>query len=238
MNLVPNNLPNSCIDCAEISNSAFEILSENEIREISKYKTCFQFKKGQILFNEGSMLNGVFCINKGKVKLYKLGIDGKEQIIDISKEGSLLGFRMLLAEVTSKVTAETLENSSICFIPKTPFLNLLSTNIKFQGALLKIACQELGIMTDSITNFAQKPVRERLASILLVLMGTYRPKNHIGGNIEINLSREDLANIIGTATETTIRVLRELNTQNLIKIRGRKISIIDEKGLISIARNS
>ena len=154
--IIPNINPSICQECDEISNAAFRFLSGDEIHEIHGSKSCFLLKKNQVIFNEGYKLNGVFCINKGKVKLYKLGIDGKEQIIDIAKEGSLLGFRMMIAEEPSKVSAETLESASICFIPKTPFLSLLSNNIKFQGALLKIACQELGVMTDSITNFAQK----------------------------------------------------------------------------------
>ena len=93
-------------------------------------------------------------------------------------------------------------------------------------------------MTDSITNFAQKPVRERLAGILLVLMGTYGNNNSPGLQVEINLSREDLANIIGTATETAIRVLREFKEDGLIGIQGRKIRVIDFKQLQLIAREN
>jgi len=238
MSIIPNIKPNICHECDEISNSSFRLLSEDETQAIARSKTCFLLKKNQVIFTEGSRLNGVFCINKGKVKLYKLGIDGKEQIIDISKEGSLLGFRMLLAEEPSKVSAETLESTSICFIPKKPFLSLLSNNIKFQGALLKIACQELGVMTDSITNFAQKPVRERLAGILLVLMKTYGTESSLDFPVEINLSRDDLANIIGTATETAIRILREFKDDGLIQAKGRKITVLEPKKLMVVARTS
>ena len=93
-------------------------------------------------------------------------------------------------------------------------------------------------MTDSITNFAQKPVRERLAGILLVLMKTYGTESSLDFPVEINLSRDDLANIIGTATETAIRILREFKDDGLIQAKGRKITVLEPKKLMVVARTS
>lgn len=220
---------------AGIKNPCFGLLSTDEKEYVNQAKTEKTLKSGHELFGEDATLKGVYCVNKGKVKIYKLGNDGKEQIIDIAKESALLGFRTMLAENPSKVTAETLEECSITFIPRECFMSLLSSNSKFQGALLKLACQELGVLTDSITNYAQQPVRERLAGMLLVLMGTYKKEEQDPDTVEINLSREDLANIIGTATETTIRILREFKKKELINIKGRKITILNSHELMKIA---
>jgi CRP/FNR family transcriptional regulator len=114
-------------------------------------------------------------------------------------------------------------------------LNLLSENQDFNQKLLQAVCRELGVMADSLTNLAQKSVRERLAITLLMLKDTYG----IDGNsepVEINLTREDLANIVGTATETLIRLLHDFKEENLITTKGRKITVTDAKGLVKAAR--
>ena len=175
---------------------------------------------------------GVFCINRGKVKIYKLGIDGKEQIIRIAKEGNLLGYRAMIGEDVYPVSAETLEESVICFIPKRDFIKVLHETPILHERLLKEACRELGLMTESMTNLAQKSVSERLAIALLMLKNTYGMDGAENAPVVINLTREDLANIVGTATETLIRLLHDFKADKLIETDGRKIKAIDTEGLI------
>ncbi|MEO0332629.1 MAG: Crp/Fnr family transcriptional regulator, partial [Bacteroidota bacterium] len=172
---------------------------------------------------------------QGKVKIYKLGYDGKEQITTIAREGGLLGYKALIAEDTYSVSAETLEDCTICFLPKSSFLQSLQESSSFSERIMKQVCHELGVMTENLTNQAQRPVRERLAITLLKLRDTYGLDAHEDGPIEINLTRDDLANMVGTATETLIRLLHEFKKDEYITTKGRKIRIEDPTGLSQAA---
>lgn len=225
----------SCAECRSRSNSLFGPLCAHELSHVSEAKSCTYYKKGQVLFHEGTRPLGVFCINSGKVKVYRRGADGKEQIMKISKEGDVLGYKAMISEEHYPVTAETLDDCTICFVPKNDFLSLLSENPGFNKRLLQAVCHELGIMSEKLTNIAQKSVRERLAISLLSLKDTYGIEGETEEPVEINLTREDLANIVGTATETLIRLLHDFKEEKLITTKGRKIKVKDVKGLIKAA---
>jgi CRP/FNR family transcriptional regulator len=218
----------SCITCIRRKDNLLSGLVENEVSHIEDHKTCNYYKKNQSLFVEGSYPRGVFCINEGKVKIFKRGDEGKEQIIQIAKGGELVGFRAMFSEDFYKVSAETLEECNICFIRKEDFLLMMDTNPMLRNGILKEISTELADQADFITNMAQKSVRERLAFSLLMLMDIYE-------NEPINLSREDMANFVGTATETLIRLLREFKTEGLIEIQTRKITVLARKKLLDIA---
>jgi len=225
-----------CENCAVKDISKFRVLNEEGAKSLSYHKTCTRYRKGQVLFHEGTRPLGVFCINGGKVKIYRTGYDGKEQIIHIGKGGDLLGYKALISEEVYPVTAETLEECDICFIPKSEFVHLMDENSKLGKLLLREACHELSEMTELVTNLAQKPVRERLAVALLMLKETYGLDGRSESErIEINLTREDLANIIGTATETLIRLLHDFKEEKIIETQGRKIRVIDDKLLEKVA---
>lgn len=221
-----------CEHCDLRQKSMFGVLCQHEQHNMNMIKTCKTYPKGQLLFHEGSWPLGVYCINKGKVKIYRIGYDGKEQIVHIAKEGGLLGYRTMISEEEYAVSAEALEDVNVCFVPKNEFLELVKENPDLQHNLLKAACSELGIMTESLTNLAQKTVRERTATTLLMLKDTYGQEGYEDGPVEINLSREDLANIVGTATETLIRQLKDFKKEGLIETEGRKVKVTDAKGLI------
>jgi len=225
----------SCSDCKSKNKSLFGVLCSHELSLISDAKSCTNYKKGQVLFHEGTRPLGVFCINTGKVKVYRVGADGKEQIMKVTKEGDVLGYKAMISEEHYPVTAETLEDCTICFVPKNDFLSLLTENPGFNKKLLQTVCQELGIMSEKLTNLAQKSVRERLAITLLMLKETYGMEGEENESVEINLTREDLANIVGTATETLIRLLHDFKEENLISTKGRKINVENSKGLIKAA---
>ncbi|MFT6323462.1 MAG: CRP/FNR family transcriptional regulator, partial [Halieaceae bacterium] len=175
-----------------------------------------------------------FCVNKGKLKVYKTGDDGKDQIIQISRPGDLLGYRAMIGEDLYPVTAEALEDVQVCFVPKTEFVRLLDSSKEFSNLLLKEACHELSKMTEMLTNLAQKTVRERLAVSLLMLNDVYKENKNEEDFAEINLTREDLANIVGTATETIIRLLHDFKEEKLIKTNGRKIMVLEPDNLVKV----
>ncbi|MCC5930845.1 MAG: Crp/Fnr family transcriptional regulator [Cyclobacteriaceae bacterium] len=210
----------------------FNDLTNDELDQLSQHKTCIRYKKGQTLFYEGTRPMGLFCINSGKVKVYKISSEGKEQILNLSKPGDFLGYRALISEEFYNASATVIEEGAICYIPKSDFLGILHSNPLFFNKMMKRICQELGLMEDKLVTIAQKSVRERLAATLLMLKETYGMEGVDSNLIDIALSREDLANIIGTATETVIRLLSDFKNQQLISLQGKKIKVLNPKGLI------
>jgi len=236
--MLRNRIELDCQECSIRNDSAFGGLCSHSISAINGHKSSNIHRKGQILFHEGTRPLGVYCVNKGKIKLYKLGNEGKEQIIQIAKEGELLGYRSMISEELYPVSAETLEECHVCFVPKHDFLQMLVSNQELYAKLFKHACHELGIMTQNVTNLAQKTVRERLAITFIMLKETYGKDINESNKTVINLTREDLANIVGTATETLIRLLHDFKEDNIISTKGRKIIIENEDELIHIANLS
>lgn len=225
--------PAFCPHCQTPYTGIYTEFSPADAERLSAHQSCELYKKGSSFFHEGSRPNGVFFIHRGKVKIYKHG-DGREQIIKIAKEGELLGYRALLAEEQFPVSAKTLEDCRLCFIPKPVFLETVQTSPAFAQKMLKEACRELDIMTEVLTHMAQKTVRERLALTLALLSETYSEPNQ--NESIINLKREDLAGLVGTATETLIRLLHEFKEEKLIAIDGRKITVKNLAGLRKFAK--
>ena len=220
--------------CMNIKSAVWNSLSVAELQKIDAQKSCHVLKKGSIFLQEGSYPLGVYCIKSGKVKIYKHG-DGRDQIIKIVGAGELLGYKALLAEESYPVSAEALEDLHLCFIPKAVFLETLYSSTSFSQKILKMACKELEVMTSNITNMAQKTVRERAAATLLLLNQTYGSEGMEMGSSQINLRREDIASIVGTATETLIRLLADFKQEKLIHIEGRKVIVQNVNGLKKVA---
>jgi|UniRef100_UPI00404AFFB5 CRP/FNR family transcriptional regulator, polysaccharide utilization system transcription regulator len=218
----------SCASCSVRESGIFSAIHGNDVSEFDVHKSCHFYKKNQSLFVEGSFPRGVFCINHGKVKIYALGDEGKEQIVHIAREGEVVGFRSMLSGEPYRLSASTLEDANICFVAKDDFLNMLDTNVVMRNSVLKELSKELGERAIFITNLAQKSVRERLAYSLLLLQDVY-------GEEPINLTREDLANFVGTATETLIRLLKDFKDEYLIDVQTRKVFITNKEALLQLA---
>jgi CRP/FNR family transcriptional regulator len=214
----------------------FATLVGDDLEQVNTTKTCTRYRKGQVLFHEGTRPMGVFCVNSGHVKVYRIGIDGKEQIIKVSAAGDLLGYKSLISEQLYHLSAEALDDCVVCFIPKEDFLALIKPGTRFYFDLLKAVCDETAEMAAKMTQLAQQSVRQRLALTLLMLKDTYGLEQQESGEVEINLSREDLANIVGTATESLIRLLNDFKREGFIETAGRKIRVLQPKSLIMAAQ--
>ncbi len=223
----------SCDDCVINSISVFNKLTVDELNLLNFEKVCQIYKKGTIIYNEGSRISGCFCIHGGIIKLYKTGFEGREHIIRFAKKGEIIGYRSLLSNDFACHTAKVLEDSQVCYIPGDTLFKLLESNPKFSLEMLKLACVELGEANAFITDIAQKTVRERLAEVLLILKDSFGLDEE--KNLQIVLTREELGNIIGTATESVIRLLSEFKDNNWIEINGRKIKILDVKAIQKVA---
>ncbi|NOZ47148.1 MAG: Crp/Fnr family transcriptional regulator [Chlorobi bacterium] len=226
------NIPEipGCINCISNFKSVFKNLSEDEINKLSFDKGCDQYKRGTIIYNEGSRMTGCYCVNDGIIKLYKTGVEGKEQIIRFAKKGDIIGFRSVLSNEAACTSAKVIDDAMLCFIPSVTFFELVENNAKFSMELMQMTCRELGEANSYITDIAQKTVRERLAEILIHLKNDFGLDNE--GVLQISLTREELANIVGTATESVIRLLSEFKSDALIDLNGRKIKLLNIPKLI------
>jgi CRP-like cAMP-binding protein len=222
-----------CEKCALVTGSVFQHLTAEETEILNFAKECREYRRGDILYNEGSRINGFYCISCGIIKVYKTGFDGKEQIIRFAKSGDIIAYRSVLSNEVACTSAKVIEECKVCFIPSEVLISLVKNDSGFAFELLKLACHELGEANSFITNIAQKTVRERLAEILVLLVHEFGLNNDL--ILNISLTREELANIVGTATESVIRLLSEFKTDKLVELNGRKIKILNVKGLEKIS---
>lgn len=217
------------------SNSVFEGLPEDELTYLDERTIDTKLKKGQPIFSEGTRPNGLFFLKSGKVKKYKTDRNGKEQIIYICGVGELLGHAALLADEPYSDSAAALEDSIIGFISKSDFMVILESSKVLSKKMLVNLSHEFNVLINGITSFTQKTVRERLALCLLIMKDKYNANREDNKAVEINLSREDLANFVGIAVETLVRLLHDFKEEKFIETQGRKIRILDSRGLIKVA---
>lgn len=218
-----------CEQCIIREFNSLKALTKDELIRITGCKTSKKIKKGEVLFDEGEYINGVFCVKDGVCKVSKMSDNGRDQIIHLIRKGDILGERSLINNEASNLKAIAVNDMEVCFIPKEEILRDLENNSNFSMDVLKKMANSLKKADDVIVDMAQKTVKQRLAVTLLLLDSKF-DKNE-NGSININLSREDIANIIGTATESAIRLLSEFKKKKLIDLKGKEIFITDVKAL-------
>ncbi|UZD22714.1 Crp/Fnr family transcriptional regulator [Algoriphagus halophytocola] len=233
MSKIPSNHP--CDLCSSRKLSMLADLTEEQACNISDNKNMISHRKGQMLYYEKAKPLGVFCVNSGVIKIFKTASNGKEQIIHLAKKGDLLGYSALLGEENYTNSAMVIENAKICFIPKETFLKALVSNGPFFKRLTKALSHEIGVMEEKLVDASQKSIRERLAYLLLQLANSYGLDGGDHQQIDLVLSREEIASLIGTATESVIRLLSEFKKDKLIELKGKKIVILDKKGLVKLS---
>jgi CRP-like cAMP-binding protein len=191
-------------------------------------------EKGGTVFQEGSYPGGLYCVDNGKIKIVQLGIDGKEQILHLAKNGDVMGYRAILSGDKYSCSAIALEDSALCFIPKEVFQSMVKDNSNIALHLIHLFSRELKDAERKITTIAQRPVKERLAQSILLLKESYGFEKD-GMTIHIVITREEIANIAGTTRETAIRFLSEFNQDKIIELTGKKIKILQLKNLCEVA---
>ncbi|MGZ5245845.1 MAG: Crp/Fnr family transcriptional regulator [Flavitalea sp.] len=217
------------------TNSILKSLPIEEYNALTANMTEHIYKKGEIVFREGSFASGIFFIKQGKVKKYKVDKTGREQIIYVANTGELVGYHALLSEERYSDSAAVLEQSNIAFIPKEDFLEVLENSKVLSQRLLKTLSHEFTVLSNNVATLAQRSVRERFAMQLVLMREKYK-ENFIPGNlVEINLSREDLAGLVGTARENIVRILKDFKKEGILETKGRKIIIKDVIKLLQIS---
>jgi CRP-like cAMP-binding protein len=209
-------------------------LPADDLEMLTKNKTDQVYSKGEMIFREGAFPSGIFYIIDGMVKKYKVDKEAREQIIYVANSGELIGYHAILAEDRYPDCAAALEESKISFIPREDFLETLEQSKILNRLLLKTLSHEFAVLANNLSLFGQKSVRQRLALQLIVLREKYKVDFQPGMPVEINMSRDDLASLVGTARENVVRVLTEFKSEGILTTRGRKIIVHDVKKLIQI----
>ncbi|HAH55104.1 MAG TPA: Crp/Fnr family transcriptional regulator [Flavobacterium sp.] len=222
-----------CEQCIVREFSSLKALNKDELIKLADCKTSYTIKKGSPIFEEGDVVNGIYCVTTGACKLSKLSPNGKDQIIKLVKAGELLGQRSMISDEPANLSAVALEDMEVCFIPKSEVLNMFDNNNQFSMNVMKTICGDLKEASEHMISISQKTVKERLAETLVYLDETFG-KNE-DGSLHIQLSREELAGMIGTATESCIRLLSDFNKNGLIELNGKKIVLKNISKLKRIA---
>lgn len=218
-----------CLECRSRCKSIFSDLTDEEMNVLCAHKGENIYRKGQTIFYEGTRPTGLYILRKGKVKVFKKGLWGREQIVRLAKEGDLLTYRALGSVSHYVVSAEAIEDSVVCFIDMEDYRKVLKGSHGLALRVIQILAQAFDRAENAIRDLSQKSVRQRLAETLLQLRRQYDVDED--GAIAVRMTREDLANVVGTAVETVVRFLSEFKGKKMIAVRGQKISILDEERL-------
>ena len=221
-----------CEQCIVREFSSLKALNKEELLKMAECKSSYTIKKGEPIFSEGENVNGIFCIKDGVCKLTKLSPNGNDQIVKLITKGELLGQRSMISDEPVNLTATALEDMEVCFIPKNEVMGFFNENNQFSMNVMKTICGDLKEADDHLVNMAQKSVKQRLAETLVDLYKTFGVDTD--KSLKIKLSREEIAGMVGTATESCIRLLSELNKQGIIELSGKKIIIPDSNKLLKL----
>lgn len=202
-------------------NNALQALTENRNTNI--------YKKKQVIYSEGNHPNRLYYVVKGKVKTFKTHEDGKELVTELYNEGDFLGYIPLLEGTVYKDTAEAFESTELAVIPKEDFEDLLNKNSEVAKKFIQLLAKNISVKEQHLLGLAYNSLRKKVANALITLQNKY--SNEKQENFTINISRENLASIAGTATESLIRTLSDFRTENLIEIINGNITIINQKKL-------
>lgn len=223
-----------CENCIIRQLNALKALDKDALKKISDSKVTKSFKKGDPLFEEGEKLNGVFCVRNGVSKLSKLSDNGKDQIVKIATKGEVLGQRSVITEESTNLSAVALNDMEVCYIPKHHLTDNLNKNTAFTKAVLVHMANDLKFADNVIVNMAQKTVKQRVAEVLLYLEKTFGKDND--GYITMTLSREDIANVVGTAKEACIRTLTGFKKEGWIKTDKKNIKIENKQAIYKLIK--
>lgn len=224
-----SDLKTRCENCIVRHLNSLKVLERDELASISEGKSTRSLKKGETIFSEGDRINGVYCVRSGVSKVTKSGSNGKDQIIKLAKKGELLGQRSMMISENSNLGAVALHDMEVCFIPTSVLENVIQDNAKFMRAALQFMAAELKVADNIIADMAQKNVEQRLASALLYLLDQFNTDEE--GYISLVLTREDIAGIVGTSKEVSIRKLAMFKKKKWIDSDGKRIKMLNPDAL-------
>ena len=224
-----SHIEGRCENCIVRQLNSLKALNKEELKRISDSKTSKSIKKGETIFEEGERLDGVYCVRNGVSKLSKLSDNGKDTIVKIATKGEVLGQRSVITEEKTNLSAVALNDMEVCYIPKKHLTDSLDSNPNFTKAILIHMANDLKFADNVIVNMAQKTVKQRVAETLMYLDKNFGAD--ADGYIIMTLTREDIANVVGTAKEACIRTLTIFKKEGWISTDGKRIKLEDKKAL-------
>jgi len=213
-------------DCIDNPKSVFTVLTPKEKEFLKQNYTCAFYKKGEVIFKEGDKPMGLMILAEGKVKIFKEGVGGREQIVRMAKPVGFIGYRALFAGENHTATAVAIEDCISCIVDKESVYRVIRSNAELSISIIQSFASELGFSHARTVTLTQKHIRGRLAESLIFLKNTYDYEDD-GLTIKIYLSREDVANLSNMTTSNAIRTLSTFAQEGVISIDGRKIRILD-----------
>lgn len=202
---------------------------ESNIKFKNRYKESYRYKKKYILYTAGQEPSAVYYVVSGKLKEYRFNHEGKELITNIYSEGDFLGHRQVFEQILYSENAQVIEEAELILIPKNDFLELLNYDTHTAKQFLEIMSHDLTLKEEKLVKMAYDPLRKRVANGIIEVAEKFGNKR--SGYASIEISREDLAHIIGSAQESLIRMLKEFKTDKLIDVEEGRIIILDEDRL-------
>lgn len=194
------------------------------LEKLTQDKRSKKFNKKDTVYFEGDYPNFMYFVNEGKIKTSKMNKDGKDFITNLYKEGDFFGYLEMIHDNNYTETASALENAELTLIPREDFLKLLYSSKEVSTKFIKMLAGSMSEKQEELLNLAYDTVRKRVADSLLKLHEKYNPNND--SNFSMSISRDDLAAIVGTATESVIRTLSEFKADGYISIKGSNITIL------------
>ncbi|MDD3688067.1 MAG: Crp/Fnr family transcriptional regulator [Bacteroidales bacterium] len=216
------------------SESLFSKLSTEDKDFLMANTECRSYKKNELVFLENTKPSGLICLSEGKVKIFKEGAGGRDQIVRLSRPGGFIGYRALFAGQNYSASAVAIENSEACTVEKNALFTVMKNDPNFTFGILKSLATELGFSNMRTVSLTQKHIRGRLAESLLFLIDTYGYYDD-GSTIKALLSREDIASLSNMTTSNAIRTLSTFASERVISLEGRRIKVLDLKMLQKIS---
>jgi len=223
-----------CETCPVRVHGVFCDLTKDELREVVRGRTPNAYRKHSIIFYEGNPAMGIFGVWSGKVKVFHHGVNGHLQISRLAKPGDILGYRALLAGEPYAATAEVIEDAVICFLDKAVFLQILRRNANLMLRMMTKVCQELRVAERRSLDLVQKPVVQRVASLLLDLERDFGEPTPSGVRLKIELTREEMAQMVGTTAESLIRTLSDFKQKGCVEMEGHHVFVRDRAELVKM----
>ncbi len=194
------------------------------------------FKSGDQVYEQDALSNSAYYVRQGYLKIYRVGAKGQQQIIRLAKQGDIVGYHSLLTQEPEATACECMVNSVLCEIGETSLEDYLRSNQQLSSALLKLSCDEIKMTCDSILVMTQSSVLARVANLLLKLFDLFDMNS--GDDFPFKISRDDLANWVGTSKESISRSLNEFHKEGFINLEKRKFQLLDINGLKRVVKIS
>lgn len=224
-----------CLNCLEAKNSIFRVLTSEEKDTLVHTATTLEFKKNDYIYKEGYLPSGLMALSKGKVKIFKDALTGKEQILRLANSGDFIGYRALFAQEPYNASASAMEDCIVCLFPKDVLYKTIYQNADFAIQIIHFFAKELGDSESNLVSLTQKHIRGRLAESLIRLAETYGFEDD-NVTVKIRVYREDLANLANMTTSNAIKTLYNFKEEKVIDLDGKRIKILDYNKLERISR--